>query len=489
MFQNAFTPFSFREAWESAMSRSRLREWLFNRAPPTKSELLQCQENPSTFTSLSVVCKKGLYQKLNEDLLQQYCSLQCGTSLGFAFSSTQTDHISPGIALIDPIFQESRVSVRRLAISTCEGRLFAFEFNWLVTGALTMRFIPVGAPLTSTNMVSGQQGNAFAHIFVFAFIPEDANVLSVCADVPTNDFFAANFSALGISDRCYRISMYDTSFQSPCVFCLSRGAATCECPMPLRRRKLFTPDAPQALMTYSVNQPGVLWPLFSRIVVESRTSGSYVYNQSMGCRGRGGTGHVRRAGIFRYAFSNSMDLSSNATLQLQLRQVGCSQTSPYSVVTYAHAFPGGQASLAQFSSIPDRANTDDRMEQPATGSHAQIQQRAHQMPFSSDFLLEFQAPEFGGAAEDAAMEAMCEALSIPTSESSSEEVPPQTKKRLYKCDICGIEIQSKKSNLKRHIQNKHGTVRRIACHAEGCGMSFENRLDLTRHREREHQRC
>lgn len=515
------------------MSLTKVRQWLFNAAPPTPSELIQCQQNAPILHSLKMESDAAsmrplaldaeFYRNPLADLTCHSYSLPCNTSLGLVFNIAGIDPVAPALAGIDPVFLDSRVSVRRMALSTCNSRLFLFEFNWLISGALTIRFVPFGAPPTSpargsaTQLhASGEQlhwpkCNAFAHIFTFAFIPEDALVLSTSAQTPMRDFLSASFDLLGISDRCYRMSIYDTAFQSPCVFCLSRGAAACECPMPLRRRKSLTPDAPKALIAYGTSEPGVVWPQFTRIVTGSRTSGSYVFNLSIGCRKNGATTGVVGSGIFPFQFNITANMKAHPSLQVQFKNAGYSATSPYALISDSRVSPSEHQGL-QLQSKPvnvtdgvGKAETDN-LQQLVASSPGRTRKRARQMSIPHNALI-LQAADFprkGGAnstSDDillkshhdvwydaAAVSALDSgASSMPTLNGSGGEAANAMQDvKMYKCHICHIEIRNKKSNLTRHIANKHGSKRRFVCHATGCDEKFQTRLNLTQHQHDAH---
>lgn len=65
--------------------------------------------------------------------------------------------------------------------------------------------------------------------------------------------------------------------------------------------------------------------------------------------------------------------------------------------------------------------------------------------------------------------------------------------RVWKCDQCGKLIRGKRSNLNRHIANKHEKKRPFACDEDKCTKKFQTRLNLERHKNLVHvgrpERC
>ena len=57
--------------------------------------------------------------------------------------------------------------------------------------------------------------------------------------------------------------------------------------------------------------------------------------------------------------------------------------------------------------------------------------------------------------------------------------------RKWQCDQCNAVIRGKRSNLTRHIQNKHAKVRAFEC--DSCGKRFQTRLNLVRHKTLVHE--
>ncbi len=57
--------------------------------------------------------------------------------------------------------------------------------------------------------------------------------------------------------------------------------------------------------------------------------------------------------------------------------------------------------------------------------------------------------------------------------------------RKWQCDQCNAVIRGKRSNLTRHIMNKHAKVRAFEC--DTCGKRFQTRLNLVRHQTLVHE--
>lgn len=59
--------------------------------------------------------------------------------------------------------------------------------------------------------------------------------------------------------------------------------------------------------------------------------------------------------------------------------------------------------------------------------------------------------------------------------------------RKWQCDQCDAVIRGKRSNLTRHVQNKHSNLRAFACNLADCGRRFQTRLNLERHQRLVHE--
>lgn len=526
-------PVSFREAWASSMSQHKLRDWLFNNAAPTFAELMHCQANAPILHSLNMKSDPNSGDWLNSDTDYYYkpysdlsCNcyfLPCGTVLGLGFTHNDVDILAPALARIDPAFTDGRLCVRRTVLSTCEGRLFVILFNWLASGALIIRFVPISvrSPLfeqrpnevsMSSDQLEQASCNAFAHVFTFALVPDDASVLAACARELSKDFLTGNFDKLGISERCYRVSQYDTAYQSPCVFCLSRGAPACACPTPLRRRAACNVGATPELSACRASSASVVCDHYLRIVAANRNCGSYVYNVSMGSKIGHKSGIVIGSGILPFNHTITVNLRTHKVLQRHLDEMGQSSISPYPLLSDASTSSQEQQTRKQSARLSikrdgqkargDRSdhtsNSWQGCSRKRTRSKAALsstQLNVHES--ESVGTIQAQSNALGGSAETnrqqwqdvSALKVPCrEAAEMQSSGHRDEQAHEAKEVKMYKCPICGIEIRNKRSNLTRHITNKHSSKRRFACHASGCDRKFQTRLNLTRHQHTTHSR-
>ena len=58
--------------------------------------------------------------------------------------------------------------------------------------------------------------------------------------------------------------------------------------------------------------------------------------------------------------------------------------------------------------------------------------------------------------------------------------------RKWQCNQCDAIIRGKRSNLTRHISNKHTNFRAFVCPREDCRKPFQTRLNLVRHETQVH---
>lgn len=546
LLETPCAPVSFRDAWVTMMSRPKVRDWLFNAAPPSTIDLVRSKGNGPLIKSLILeqntdggTFSDDTYANTLDDLYVHAYKLRCGTELGFLLNVDFIDIGAPAFAAFDPSFSNPKWTVCRMAAATFGRRLFLFEFCWLINGALTLRFLPMGAPLPSMSPemkvilpeVLAQEGhrvgNAFGICFCYAFNPADAALLTMAASHEHPEFLAGSLDKLGMSDRIYRCSVYDSAFQSPCQFCLSRGFLVCDCPMPLRRRAATSDSLSNLMAIYVHRDRSVgLWNQFCSAMATSRHKGAYIVNMCVGIRE--GFGEVLHSGINAFHYKITTDAGTHASIQQILDY---SHPSPFSF-GMVHTSHGSSSHFAALGS----SATPSSDEQIYSGSHFDTSQgvtsykrlrttaevdvtavaavdpvnenipedtEVQEALDALDSLEELMAlPSGGGLFGDTGFEGGAAVESSAVNVGSSlngveldtnmkvvEEVRTNSKgdkTKVYPCPICGTEIRSKQSNLKRHIDNKHRNERRFQC--DYCAKRFHTRMNLKRHIKTMHER-
>lgn len=507
------------------MSRPKVREWLFNSTPPSAIDMLRSQKNGPLIKSLLIIPDENatngtfsdaVYKSKLDDLYVHAYKLRCGTELGFLLNANGMDIGAGMFSVFDKSFVGGLTSVCRMVASTYKGRLFLMEFCWLLSGALTVRFLPCGAPLPSLSPemklilpeVLARQGdrvgNAFGVCFVYAFSPHDAMLLTLAASQVNPSFLAGRIDLIGLSERCYRVSVYDSAFQSPCVFCITRGYLTCACPMPIRRRA----DAQsfENMMSIFVHRDRSigLWTQFCSAMATSRHHGSYIYNMSMNLGMN--RAMVLDSGLTSFHYKITTNARTHAAIQ---RILNHSSPAPFSVGRLPSSFDqypelehsgSGSRNRNQYIDVlvsekeTKRSRPSDWQDStenvtPAYGLSTDILNALDDMPYGEGL--------FGSSSPSNPLHGTSSVNIVSTNlreeERKSEEKENETnegankgdKVKLYKCPLCGIDIRSKLSNLKRHIDNKHRNERRFAC--EHCGKRFHTRMNLKRHVKTMHE--
>lgn len=459
----------FRNAWTHAMQSTVLREWLFNRESPTVRELIQCLASPPLMHLLSLSEEDGgpfdaKSANYNGELTMvkgQCHFLPCGSSLGMLFSRRNIDQYAPALAHFDAAFSDGSTIVHRNVLSTYKGNVFILEFGWLASGALTVRFVPV---FVSKPTVSKQLtwNNPHALTLVLAFVPEDAQLLREASRTKGLDFVYADFEAMGISNRCYRIYQFDTASQSACVFCMTRGATSCACPAPIRRRIVPKINTLTTLSVQNACPARTIWNYYVSNVLSAEKTGSHVFNIRKGCQNnRQDSGIIVSTGILPYHCTVMSNGRAHATLLKKLDDIGRYPSVP-------HYFPSNATLLAaehsrenlMYSNIFD--DDDIQRHKPEA------------------YLISWTQKTVSSGS----------AVPVPADETTkrNERAMREAPVKMFKCDICNVVIRNKKSNLNRHKLNKHSKKQGFRCHAPGCGMHFKTRLELTRHQRSTHSR-
>lgn len=467
---NEFVPDPFRKAWATTMVKPKLRNWLFNKSPPTQAELLRLRSNSPIMHLITLVPKDesfftdaSSYHDEHITMVHGQCYfLECGASMGFFFNLQKTDQSAHVLAQYDSVFNDAAIIVRRSVVFSFEGKVFLLELSWLVSGALIIRFIPV---VLSTRSVSRSfffpnddnklmWSNPFAQMYTFAFVPKDAQIIETFSQSLSEAFLTSNFCEMGVSSRCYRISQFDTAFQSPCAFCLSRGAPMCSCPTPLRRRNVESLNSTMALLVKSACSASLLWNYYTRNVSIAQKAGSYVFNVKKGCESTKNDSSIIDSGFLNYHCTVTRNWRTHASLQQQMQGISKSSLMPYNVVSFASVLAEerkcAKAALSIWNGSPR-----DLVETRAAVQFEGLPHPNVQLKVANSKDLRIEPHRMKSVALSCQQEAAQFAVLLSGTKGISPENAKKTSIAMYRCPFCSIEISKKKSNLKRHILNKH----------------------------------
>lgn len=466
---NDFAPHSFRNAWAATMMRPQLRDWLFNKAPPTQEELLQVRSNSPIMhlntivrqAEISSICGTSNYHKQSKKVNGQCHFLECGASLGFFFNHDNTDICATALAHFDSVFDDGTILVNRNVVSSFERQVFLLEFCWLVSGALIIRFIPVFLSIRyeSHNFSSNENkkimlNNPHAQMYTFAFVPSDALIIHAFSQTLSEAFLTSSFEAMGVSSRCFRFSQFDTAFQSPCAFCLSRGAPVCSCPAPLRRRTVANLSATMALSVNVECSASHLWAYYTRNLSMSPNSGSYVFNLRKGCRNIKHDSTIVVSGLLPFYTSTTRNWDTHTTLQQQMQGIAGSCFIPYNYVSIAAMLAEGHQSAKRTSDIWNDSTCDHIEPSPAV-QFAGFSHPNEHLQVANSISPRLEQHGRRNIISSSQQETAQLAVLLRGIEKQSKRNASENSVKMFRCPFCTIEIRKKKSNLKRHIINKH----------------------------------
>ncbi len=313
-------PVTFREAWESVMTSRAKREWAFNHRLPSADELLRARENKPFCKSMfldippdGASFDTDMFRVRIEDLCCTTRRLHDGTYLGFVLNSVCADFAVPCFAAFDPCFGNPQLNVVRLICGAIAGRLYVMEFCWMKSGALTVRFGPYKSLSTSS-----RSDLRMDHV-VYAFLPSDVPMLSamaLCPGEPADDFVNARFDRVLLSEDWYTLKVTDTCFQSACVFCSSRGAGICGCPLPMRRRSGDVAE----VIGYKQRLGKTIWDEFSTVKSFCAHRGTVIFNLTKAPHSH--WAKVMDSGVFPYDTEVELNFVTSNTLQMHLKLTG-----------------------------------------------------------------------------------------------------------------------------------------------------------------------
>ncbi len=324
-------PITFGEAWASIMTCRVKREWAFNRCTPAPNELLRARENrPFSKTFFRHAPTEGarFQEDANKCLMEElFCTtrrLPDGTFLGFVLNSTCIDFFVPCFAAFEPCFGDAQLDVARLICGTVAGRLYMIAFYWLKSGGLNVRFEPHQSLRTS------KRNELRLDPRVYGFLPSDVPMLSVaalCPDKPSEDFVNARFENILISDDWYMLKVTDTCFQSACIFCTSRGAMVCDCPLPMRQRMGTAPD----VIGYKMRKGKTCWDEYRTVMSICENRGDIQLSVIKAPDSR--YAKLMDSSTFPFYHAVQLNVVTTECLQKHLRMTGRSMYATRTVLT------------------------------------------------------------------------------------------------------------------------------------------------------------
>lgn len=558
----------FKDAWAKVMCKSEVRDWLFNQRPASATELYRGLRNHALlsgywFGTPSVPFPDYYGKQWIGADLYFHCCERGTTSLGVAFNSKMSDPIVPSLyaRTHDEDFNGPvQLSVRRLAIDFSprnKDEIFILEFNWLENGVLDIVYSPMSMKHAQN---PDEKSAAYEQLFAFVFRKRDAAILADCAKCPTDSFLRGCMSGLGLRGAFYRLSLFDTSFQRACMYCLSRGASRCECPTPLRRRaercrsaydycerSLVSHHDP---VTADMPESCKSWENFVKIQEQGKLAGAYVANWT--CSDMDTHEKVVHSTFLPFNYFVRKGPQMHFGAHEIIAQTGIKLVSPYSAI----GVPSGaerSVKAVGAASAADSVETHRSGQETLAGEHSELEDLSHTLsqsgvtesyvqitvPFSmaqsrctdeteqtslddeskgrqlaqmQQYLVRQQLHESdhnatasmemdsGASGEgdgkvpssdmDDVHEANIRKVSRMGTECGKARILPggrEGKQRIFRCPVCGIAIKNKRSNLNRHIANKHSLERKFVCEVNDCGRKFQTRLNRTRHVKTVHE--
>ena len=419
-----------------------------------------------------------------------------------------------------------------------DGRVCSFEFTWLVTGALCVRFFPYNA-LTGRRVIS---------FVVYAFSSVDAAFLAVMArdDKPGADLLNARFNSMLLLRPWYSLTFLDVTLQTPCIFCTSRGQVQCACPTPMKRRR--ADDVPTVTGILS-SEDKPLWSDYTKAFLDVRLtqSGTGIFNMmELHTDDR----NVPASSMMPYRCDVRRLCTTHRVLQQFLAFAGASVAHPMRMQLLAltqsaqHATVNGVSEQLSGSSLTKSGNTEPEgvehtssvveangvacaasagmvqvWPEEARGSigsgsgdsssgdsggppcngfvngytwdvrHTQVRRLIEPVieddvrPLAKTRIIKHDPGEQAGVKANGNATANGTANGNPTPNTNNTSTQP---KNVFTCPICGLQVRNKKSNLTRHIAIKHEKARNFVCDVRTCERRFQSKHNLERHRRSVH---
>ncbi len=485
------------------MSDVTTRGWLFNKSKATAAELVLARAQKPFILDCSFTYK--LYSTVHQ--------LANGFQLGLVLSWAQVDN---DMALVAPFdtpggpYEDNRYSVIRLVAATCRDCVFTFEFSWLISGALSIRFHPY---------VSTSSQSLLNYTFR-TFSPEDATLFTLLAECerPSVEFMKARFDEFLLLRPWYEVEFTDVLCQDPCKFCVVRGFMHCECPIIMRRRT----DKSTYYIMGSTSEPNVnernsVWTDVGGVMDCTSRTGSLMFNIKI--RTSPTETRVPKSGIVPFGFSLYLGITQHQVLHQFMAFSGSTMAEPTRLILASidpnvesndwTSHPNSSASPTIITqpdvtalSLPTNASTADFVES-SSGSNSMQYSRSsvsalqmsavtsntatqleNQTSMNTDINSSANTVNVGGSIQlervvrDAVLKAMRE---VDTPSRAGGSVKKKKTDKVFTCPDCGLKVYNKRSNLTRHIQNRHEKLRKFPCQLEGCGKRFQTKSNLDRH--------
>ncbi len=520
------------------MTDESARKWLFNRSEPTPAELVLAREQSPFVVQCDYTGAFKLYSRVRR--------LDNGTHLGLVLTWERVDS---DVGLMAPFdkpegpYTDNRYSVIRLVVAECDGRIYSFEFSWLVSGALSTRFHPY----------NGTSSKALLNYVIRIFAPEDATLFSMLAQSTQRsfDFMKARFDELLLLHPWYEMTFIDVLFQEPCKFCVARGNMSCECPIIMRRRL----GSPFDVISATACEPDMsernsMWTDVGGVMHCTKRSGFIMFNVKV--RVTPTDIQVPKSGIAPFSFALHLGITRHQVLQQFMVFSGSSMTEPtrrslpntilddknnesnllmtntnrtipttttaISTIPQSMSSAAGAAGAAGSISLVSKpsqnaptVSTNNSNNNQATGKNGSPQLRSihalqaalHSLNNPTSEVEQNQVSTSAGNSakeskrigssssndgndekvqlEDVARKALMQAMREVENAARTGIVKKKRAEKVFTCPECGIKVQNKRSNLTRHIENRHQNLRKFPCEFEGCTKRFQTKSNLERH--------
>lgn len=556
----------FEDVWRAFMQHAPVRAWLFDRAPPSRSQAYACvtnQPEPLSFCfdgatdAMRAQAAASMASASSADSLSDFRELgtvlyhASGTALGVTFGHADRQPILPVAHQFtgDEHYRDNTVIVRRLAIrraSPQSRHLLRLQLDWFRSGVLGVDycFIPASAPDLRPSV-------GFAVFGYRVFKQSEAEALFSASQAPSPEFLDGSTTLLAPRAGYISLEACDSQFQTPCMYCAYRNAVLCDCPAPIRRRVVddaqYGPATRDLIMPYVESQieekdddeytiNEMVWHYYSHRMKMSLSNGTFLTNWRYVRPTMPSLSNVVVAHIVPYSVLLSKPGSESPMIQRVLTVLGLQSNTPQLMTAVQNHEMSDDVLITDVTDLVDEIaqSADNPEEIDAVASLTPVQSNAI---FFEGALLHFGADSGGSASSPggsgdleggnlALQDGLADiGASRKRMRTSTRDIEAEDRKRMHivpengmtrgrnadgpsdtgrrsegtevkrtlkketrkwQCKQCSAVIRGKRSNLTRHVQNKHTKVRPFECSLRDCDKRFQTRLNLKRHQSLVH---
>lgn len=527
---------TFEVAWRCAMQENQVRKWLFNNRPATAQELMRIRENSPFLIRCSMTGAFKMYGSCYK--------LSSGACLGLVLTWHARDGDLPLVAGMDESYSDNRYVVSRFVVLPVDKCVCSFECAWMVTGALSLRFHPYNA--MSRVALLNYRVYAFASVdavFLSTLACEETPNSDLVGGKFENlllfkPWYSMLFVDVGFQAPCAFCTV-NGELQCACPTPMKRRRIE---PDPQSRDGVCaTPARPDcnlytecsAIMNDTVREGSILYNIVAR------TSGSTQVPFAGIVPFRFTISLIVPSHNVLQQFLTFVGTPAGNPLRLQITAVNSNESNNQSLdyspnsssretqnpppirtaderfntfTTSTVTFPSSSAdtnrigaAAAAASSLNavvtraiDRANTKlNRFSNGSTGGCTESPVDSAQFSSSNPPFVVPTAEQATNTnngiaqvrrvAQHAVEEAVRTVENAAACVIAGQQIGTnESGVRIFTCHICGLQVKNKRSNLLRHIENKHTKNRKFECDVPGCERKFQSKHNLERHKRGVH---